>query len=563
MAVASIALITSGTKELGSPLTISTNRASSSYTHTITYSWAGRTGTIGTGIGASTTWTPSLVNMAPYLTNRTSATCTLTCTTYEGSTLIGTTTSTFTLSIPASVKPTISSLSITDDKGFLNTYGGFVSGMSIMHVAINASGIYGSTISKYTVKIGSHTSTDTQTGSWSIPVYSDIPSGSQIVTISAIDSRSRGQYEYKTITIHPYTRPSLDGTTIKRWNTSTNQEDEESSTIRIRVNSVICDVGNKNLNRTTITIKYRLAGGSWTTYTTRKNQGINASFNVDIPNLSENNTYEFQITSIDSLGGETTFGNNASSASPVIDLKSDGNGIGLLAVSEQDGVTLGGDIYFSGTATKTNVYKERNGTYSKYLTLDYFSGDTENPFGNRLTVNGPIDAKGSVSLSAGANVNIDSGYLICGSYPVAGYDSSNNTVGLYWGTSKSLGGYVRRTLWSGSWSYNTTITVSNNMRYNLFIITLNDERTKILAIRENKDGTSSRISGFGGVASGDGYGQWTMACYIQAVSSTRWRYVSSVPLMHFASNHPDGVDVMGYHSGVGSWPTITKIEGLI
>lgn len=370
MATPSMVLMTSGSKELGGTMTLSTNRASTSYTHTINYTWYGRKGTIATDVGDSCTWTPSIANLAPYIPNSTSGVVTFTCLTYENGKLIGSRDSSMTLTLPTSVKPTISSVSITDENGYYAKYGGYIVGISHLNIEIQASGAYGSTISKYTAKVGSGTTQTNTNGvssfDTSVPL-NDV--GSVIVTTSAIDSRGRGAYDYKTINTLAYEYPSLAGTTIKRWNTTTNQEDDESSIVRVNVVSNICNVGNKNLNRSTIEIQYQdQVGGSvqssWTTYTTRTNQGISSSFTVDIPNLSENSRYNVRVVCTDSFGYSTIYSGSADTAKPVIDLKSNGNGIGLLAVSDFDGITLGDDIYLDRSVnTATSIYaKDQSGT---------------------------------------------------------------------------------------------------------------------------------------------------------------------------------------------------------
>ncbi|MCH4007544.1 MAG: DUF859 family phage minor structural protein [Eubacterium sp.] len=71
---------------LGTALTINTNRKSSSFTHTLTASWNGKTDTIATKTNAaSVSWTPPL----SWCTEGLSGTCTITCTTYNGSTSLG------------------------------------------------------------------------------------------------------------------------------------------------------------------------------------------------------------------------------------------------------------------------------------------------------------------------------------------------------------------------------------------------------------------------------------------------------------------------------------------
>ena len=95
---------------MGSATSISISRASSAFTHTLTYTFGSATGTIVTKTTAtSVSWTPP-VSLASQIPKAVTGTCTITCTTYNGSTNIGSKTCTLTLTVPASVKPTITSL---------------------------------------------------------------------------------------------------------------------------------------------------------------------------------------------------------------------------------------------------------------------------------------------------------------------------------------------------------------------------------------------------------------------------------------------------------------------
>lgn len=100
--IARASTITSLSSKLGTQGTINITRSSSSFTHTITYSFGNATGTITTKTAStSVTWTPP-VSLISEFTNQTSKTGTLTCTTYNGNTSVGTSTSTLTLSVPSS-----------------------------------------------------------------------------------------------------------------------------------------------------------------------------------------------------------------------------------------------------------------------------------------------------------------------------------------------------------------------------------------------------------------------------------------------------------------------------
>lgn len=100
----------SGTKPGAGSINLSISRASSSFTHTVTWSCAGLSGTIGTGIGTSCSWgVPiDIVEKSP----NANSTVTFTCKTYNGSTEIGSKTCTATVGYysPSSISSITSSI---------------------------------------------------------------------------------------------------------------------------------------------------------------------------------------------------------------------------------------------------------------------------------------------------------------------------------------------------------------------------------------------------------------------------------------------------------------------
>lgn len=113
---------------MGSSITINMPRAASAFTHTLTYKFGNATGTIGSGLGTSKAWDVPL-SLASQIPSGTSGTCTVTCKTYNGSTLIGTKTVSFKASVPAAVVPTISAVSMTETvSGLAANFGAFVQG---------------------------------------------------------------------------------------------------------------------------------------------------------------------------------------------------------------------------------------------------------------------------------------------------------------------------------------------------------------------------------------------------------------------------------------------------
>lgn len=96
--------VSASSVQMGDVVTINTNRKADSLTHTLTYSFGGSTGTIATGVGASYKWT--VPDLAAKISGKLSGSCTITCKTYAGSTLVGSDTVSLTLTVQDKSTPT-------------------------------------------------------------------------------------------------------------------------------------------------------------------------------------------------------------------------------------------------------------------------------------------------------------------------------------------------------------------------------------------------------------------------------------------------------------------------
>lgn len=108
---ASVPTVSPSPVKMGNPVTINTNSASSSFTHTLKYTFGGTTATIATGVGESYPW--KVPDLASKCNNATSGTATITCITYNGSTKIGTETCTVTVNVPSPTKPVFTNGDVT------------------------------------------------------------------------------------------------------------------------------------------------------------------------------------------------------------------------------------------------------------------------------------------------------------------------------------------------------------------------------------------------------------------------------------------------------------------
>lgn len=173
----------SGGTWIGDSLSITLGRASNNITHTLTYKFGTQTSAtqIATGVGASTSWTPTSAQKTAMVqavaTDNASGSGTITCTTYNGTATVGTTTKTWTGKIPASTF-TRSSASVT--MGGSQTFTITRAGSNITH--------------KLTYAFGSLTNKSIGTGigtskSWTVPTslasqLSNASSGTCTVTLT-------------------------------------------------------------------------------------------------------------------------------------------------------------------------------------------------------------------------------------------------------------------------------------------------------------------------------------------------------------------------------------------
>lgn len=195
---------------VGSNQTITVTKATSTYTDVLTYSCEGATGTISSNASGTVTWKiPDAVENK--MTTKTSATCTITCTTKNGSTTIGTTSKTFTVTIPSSYTPTISWGATTLVNAYNNKMvGGYSSATQAYTLGMTPSANSATissvavTLNKGTIASKSNTSATTNT------LPSESSDYSLTMTVKVTDTRGRTKSATKTIgTVYAFVSPTI------------------------------------------------------------------------------------------------------------------------------------------------------------------------------------------------------------------------------------------------------------------------------------------------------------------------------------------------------------------
>lgn len=330
---------------IGSAVTININRQSSSFKHTVRYSWSGKSGTIASNVDTSTSWTIPL-DFANDIPNSASGTGTIFVDTYSGNTKTGTQSTTFTASVPANVKPTFTGVSLSDLNGaaqnLIPSGNTFIQVISNIKVAFNgAVGSYGSSITGYYAEIiGKNQSTSSNGGSLGIMNYH----GTIKIRASVSDSRGRwSDTKEVSVTVLEYFAPALSFSIARTGSTS--------STLTVTRNAKIAPLAVSGSQKNTMTLTFKVARlgttnfqvdtgpatGSWTSISNLVNSQANLAGNY-LANQSW-----VVIGTLEDKFTRSDFMINVATESVV--LSYDRSGVGVNKIRERGALDVKGDIY--------------------------------------------------------------------------------------------------------------------------------------------------------------------------------------------------------------------------
>lgn len=294
-----VGTLTADNATMGVQHSVTITNSTSGLTFTVAYNVAGQSGWISGPTASSNknlTWTPS-TDLAQYITNAASASMTLTLSTYNGSSLVGTYTKTISLSVPSSMVPTISSATMTESATMPSEFLGlWVKEVSKPQFTISAAGVSGSTISSYTVTIGD----DTYTSTTSPVIVDPLNSYGQLTaTIVAIDTRGKTATYTISFMAYDHYLPSITFGEVDRV---------EGSPENIKVNYSYVVAPVNNLNHKTVKIAYKEVGAS--SYTsvpdiTPSYYSGYSSYTITSTNIGTE--YDIRIQIVDSAGQSSEY----------------------------------------------------------------------------------------------------------------------------------------------------------------------------------------------------------------------------------------------------------------
>lgn len=327
--------------EMGNPVIVNSNRWSSNYTHTLEFVFNGETINTVTGVGVSTTFTPSL-DLAKKIPSDPSGEITIKCTTYNGTAKVGDTqTATFVATVPDNdtTKP-----QFIEDGFVLTPTGGLPSKFSGLYIQ-NKTGVKAefvatsnySNISKHEMNVDG-------------VVYTGNPATSNVITTAddnvkvkgtVTDARGYCKEVQKTITVHPYRTPTIEpysghSSVICERSRPDGTYDDAGTYLHIKCKRKYSSVDGKNT--CTLQYQYKVQDGGWTPLTPLLD-GADASsddYEGIIPGVvsQTDKSYTIKLIATDDIGKSEPYDFPIPTADVTMHLGENGYGVAFGKYSE-------------------------------------------------------------------------------------------------------------------------------------------------------------------------------------------------------------------------------------
>lgn len=270
--------------------------------------------------------------------------------TYNGGSLVGSSSRQTYLNLPSNYVPSQPSVSVSDESGvpaklgISKTAGIYVKGMSLIRFVCSASGVLGSTITGYQVQIGNQTfSSNNGTIDVDLTKF-DVGSGSLNAIVTVTDSRGRTNSRTVSLNIQNYSAPTINNFSAVRQNNG----DVVIITKPVSVSSILN--GSTNINSYTVKTEYKLTTAtSWTVNWTE----TNSSATLNLSGFNVANSYDIRVTLADKLN-QTVVQASISTAKVLLDFNRD-IGVGIGKMHERGSLDVGGDTYVSGTLDSKSI----------------------------------------------------------------------------------------------------------------------------------------------------------------------------------------------------------------
>lgn len=356
---------------LGTEVTITVTKENDSFTHKVSYLFGdtsddgianglGIKGVIYQGANTEIPWNPDLESFAKIIPTKTKAQGSMICETYSGTTLIGSKSIIFNVSIPSTVKPSLVDVHYSLDNSLnsiINQWNVAVQGFTKIHLQTiegEVSGIYGSTITRFEITGEYATTVNGENLDYigSI-IYSY---GVKSLSVVAVDSRGRKSNK-KTVkvTYLEYSNPYITNFVVSR-------NKEEPNNLDAYFNAVYSKVGGLNVANTVLNYKKK-SESTWKRYgAIEPGKNVTISDNPSTPEIEFEwySSYNLSLTITDSIGNSFNIEGFVPTLGVTMDFAAGGKAVSFGKTAEiQDSVEIYDkwDFYVHGKEIKELIFE--------------------------------------------------------------------------------------------------------------------------------------------------------------------------------------------------------------
>lgn len=280
----------------------------------------------------------------------TSGTVTAVLQTYNGTTLVASTSKNITANVPASVVPAVSAFTAAIAANGLS--GLYVQGKTTAKLTATATAGSGSTIASYTysgANITASASSATVTTN-TVTTAAIKSAGTVTYTVKVQDTRGRTASKTVSITVYPYAVPSIGPVSVQRCDSSGNPS-QSGTYAKYTVNSSYSSVGGKNTR--TVTVAYSSNGGtSYSAETTLQAATDTAATKTGVYGggaFALASTYVIRFTIKDAYGATKTITAPLQSAARPININWNGKGVSIGGMSTKEAFEVSMPSEFNNT----------------------------------------------------------------------------------------------------------------------------------------------------------------------------------------------------------------------
>lgn len=419
----------------GKEATITIDRQNPTFKHTVRYQIGDSSGTIASNVDTSATWTIPL-DLINKFTNTVNAQGTILVDSYLQGSKIGTQSTTINISVPDSVKPTLTGLTLVDTNETVRRLlpgNNFIQVMSNIRADFSgASGVYGSSITGYYAElVGKNQSINSNGATFGMMNYS----GQAIVRARVSDSRGRwSDFKEVNINVLEYFAPSLKFDVTRVGATS--------STLQVLRNAKIAPLTVNGVQKNTMKLTFKVTPYGKETYTTDTGPAsgdwagvsslVNSSANL-AGVYAANKSWQI-LAVLEDKFAYTSFKLDVPVES--VALSYDQSGLGVAKIRERGALDVAGDIYANNNPIQQYQLTSNNGSPK------WIDGKPNVTNANYLDQPGQY----YIDKSAPGNPNGQWGYLFHYSNYGKNTDGYKEAIQIFWGNNGQL--FFRHHRWS-------------------------------------------------------------------------------------------------------------------